>query len=364
MNKFDKNHLVNATQTRRQFLKTVNGLAAGLAAAPFAKLAAAQAGVTYQAAVAQAESYDAKLILRKMTEMVDGLGGLADVVRPGDKVAIKINLTGGAQLKTSAPNIESFMTHPEIVSVLGQLVRDAGAKELYIVESVFDAESYSLFGYEKVAKKLKATLIDLNNPAPYADFETVAVGADSYIYSELILHRLLREVDTFISVAKLKCHTSCGVTLAMKNLVGLVPVAHYRLSEDHNWRSALHGADYSPGRIPRVVVDLNRARPINFSVIDGIKSAEGGEIPRGSFAPNEPGLLVAGKNALATDAVATALMGFNPEANFPDSPFLNGDNYLNLAYDRGLGTNRLSEIEVVGVPIAEAVYPFAPATSQ
>ena len=53
----------------------------------------------------------------------------------------------------------------------------------------------------------------------------------------------------------------------MKNLIGLVPTNHYRLSEDHWWRSALRGAgNKTKARLPRVVVDLNRARPIHLAL--------------------------------------------------------------------------------------------------
>ena len=69
----------------------------------------------------------------------------------------------------------------------------------------------------------------------------------------------------------------------MKNLIGLAPVSLYRTSPEHWWRSAQHGDDYSPSRLPRVIVDLNRARPVHMALVDGIKAAEGGEVPRGSF---------------------------------------------------------------------------------
>jgi uncharacterized protein (DUF362 family) len=51
-------------------------------------------------------------------------------------------------------------------------------------------------------------------------------------------NHILEEVDAFISVANMKCHFNCGVTHSMKNLIGLVPVNHYRLSEEHWWRPA------------------------------------------------------------------------------------------------------------------------------
>ncbi len=44
-------------------------------------------------AIAQADSYDPQLLDRKVSELIDQLGGLGDVVKAGDTVAIKVNLT-------------------------------------------------------------------------------------------------------------------------------------------------------------------------------------------------------------------------------------------------------------------------------
>jgi uncharacterized protein (DUF362 family) len=62
-----------------------------------------------------------------------------------------------------------------------------------------------------------------------------------------------------------------------------------------------------------------------------------------------PHVLIAGKNAVATDAVTTAVMGFDPTAKYPNRRFLRGDNHLNIARSLGLGTNRLDEIEITGI---------------
>ena len=363
------------TMSRRRFLHSAGTAVAGLliggcqSKTPVGTpeppdVAQPRSPPTPQVAIAQAIDYSRDLIRQQVRDVLDGIGGLGDVIRPGDRVAIKVNLTGGTGVDP-LPGVsatESYVTHPEIVRALGELVRDAGAKDIFIVEAVYEWNSYKLWGYEEVAEALDATLIDLNDTSPYDDFSSTPVGADSFIYPDFTFNHILEEVDAFISVPKMKNHWHCGVTHSMKNLIGLVPARSYQLDPQHNHRSAFHGeGDVTKTRLPRVIVDLNRARPIHLALIDGIKTTQGGEGPWiETMTPVEPGVLIAGKDPLATDAVATAVMGHDPIAGFPTVPFVRADNHLTLAYDLGLGVNRLDEIDVVGASIEDVRHEFDP----
>jgi uncharacterized protein (DUF362 family) len=115
-----------------------------------------------------------------------------------------------------------------------------------------------------------------------------------------------------------------------------------------------------PGyRVPRITVDLVAARPIDLAIIDGIESIAGGEGPwiKG-LRLVQPGVLLAGTNPVTTDAVATAVMGYNPRAERGAVPFRTCDNTMLLAERLGIGTTDLNRIEVVGVPVAQALYKF------
>jgi hypothetical protein len=71
-------------------------------------------------------------------------------------------------------------------------------------------------------------------------------------------------------------------------------------------------------------------------------------------------VLIAGTNCVTTDAVGTAIMGYDPMADRGISPFETCDSTLRLAEDMGLGTRDLSRIEVRGVPIQKARFNFKP----
>lgn len=368
----------HSDMSRRAFLKAMGGAAAGLlvagcqgqglpATTPALPISGTPAPSPATVAIVKAESYDRPLIRQQVQAALDAIGGIGDVIRPGASVAIKVNLTGG--VGNPAPHnvlrSESYWTHPEVVRALGELLRDAGAKKLYMVESVYDAESYPEGGFVEAAKSIDATLVNLNIPEPYKDFYTASVGNEAFIYEAFPFNPVLDNVDAFVSVPKMKCHWNCGVTVSMKNLIGIGPLGRFKVKQEDNYRSAFHfgpdGKEEFKARLPRVILDLNRARPVNLSLVDGIVTTDGGEGPwiEGTHLQT-PHVLLAGKNPVATDAVATAVMGFDPTADYPNAPFLRGDNHLNIARSLGLGTNRLEEIEVKGVAIEEVRQKFAP----
>jgi hypothetical protein len=113
-------------------------------------------------------------------------------------------------------------------------------------------------------------------------------------------------------------------------------------------------------RIPRIVAELNAARPIDLAFIDGIETMAGGEGPwiRRGLSMVRPGLLIAGTNAVNTDAVCAACMGYDPRAERGVAPFTNCDNTLLLAERLGIGTADLARIDVTGVPVREAVFKY------
>ncbi len=361
-----------STISRRDFLRVAGVSAAGLiiqSCQPQARIippvAEPTSNISTQVAVSQVRTYDRATIEAQIRELIEGLGGLGDIVKPGDSVAIKTNLTGGVDsgsLRGVEP-VDSFVTHPEVIRALTKAVKAAGAAEIFIVEAVYEWESYRQWGYEDIAEDTGAILIDLNDSKPYNDFHDASVGADKFVYDSFIFNPIINEVDVFMSVAKMKNHYLAGVTHTMKNLYGLVPYRYYRLGENDEYRSGFHGVgEETRSRLPRIIADLNRARPINFSLIDGIKTTQGGEGPWiNTLAPIEPGLLVAGKNCVATDTIATALMGHDPTEEYPNAPYLRCDNHLNIAAALGLGTNRLEDIEIVGQPIETVKTTFSPA---
>ncbi len=352
-------------------MKTLGTTTAGLVVLPYLKPSGVftyghKAASSYLAQVAitqtvntPADSYDPASVKAKVQYLFDTLGGVADVVKKGNKVAIKINLTGGSGSATSAKLngmtiTEAMWTHPAVLQAVGELLIDAGVNgsDIYIVDSLWDAASFDNFGYADVQKALGANMVDLNTPSPYSAFTTRNVGGTPFNFQSFSMNQILSDVDVYVSIPKLKQHAEAGLTCSLKNQVGTVPKSLYTTTTNTGRRQKLHNptGGSSASYLPESICDLNAARPVHLAVVDGIKNSKGGEgvwIP--TFTTYESHVLFAGKDPVATDSIGAYLMGLNCEAT--TLPLPGGgtcDNYLSLLHKNGVGTNQLNEIEVLG----------------
>jgi len=352
--------------SRRKFLTAMGTTTAGLLAAPYLKSVNVfayghknNASYLAKVAVTQATNYDRVLIKQKVQHLFESIDGIGDIVSAGKKVAIKLNLTGGSgsafNPKLQGKSItESVWTHPEVVRAVGELIIDCGVKgsDIYIVEALWDDASYDYFGYKDVQTSLGANKIDLNKTDPYTSFVDREVGPNKFHYSSFKMNQILADVDVFVSIPKLKHHYEAGFTGAIKNQIGIVPKSFYETSNQSR-RDALHTKDgtvSSTSHLPVSICDLYFARTVTLSVIDGIMNAHGGE---GTWNPTfklaEDHIMLAGKNAVATDSVSAYFLGNNPEEpTFTKPDGAKCDNHLYMLNQKGAGTNKINEIEIVG----------------
>jgi uncharacterized protein (DUF362 family) len=307
--------------------------------------------------IANIDNYDYTALKREITAMIDGLGGLSDIIKPGDKVAMKINLTGGAGSYMRNGIVkgyevgpcELYWSHPTIAKIIFELVKDAGAGQLYLVESYWDEKCYTDYGFKDVVDYLGATRVDLNKKEPYAAFGEYPVGAKKLLWDTFTHNQVLHEIDCFISLAKAKQHAIAGQTHTMKNLVGTVPKSLYDNGGGH--RIYIHNHTGAPAANPvdlvQAVLDLNMCRPVNLGFNDAIKTCLGTEGPWTKLIPRTFNTLIASKDPVAADAVSTSVIGFDPMAADYSDTFPETINYLKLAEELGMGIHDLNNIEVV-----------------
>ena len=349
------------TISRRKFTQIIGATSVGLVFSPafFIKNASASVYSNTIVATATISSYDEAFLKEVVRKSFANLGGLGDIIKPGDSVGIKINLTGGAAQAANYQSAsgklvgETYWTNPVLLKVVGQAIKDAGAGKLYILEALNDWESINNFGYKEVIDSLSATFIDLNEKAPYTEYIEKSVGDQYLIYPKLTLNGIFNELDCLISMPKAKQHATSGVTHGMKNLVGILPIPSGIYNQGASYRAGIHQLQVHDGipnnNLCRVILDLNRANPVHLVVNDAVKTVLGSEGPwtGEGITPATFNKIIIGKDPVAVDSVSTSIIGFNPMANDFKSPFTKSLNYLKLASEKGLGEYDLTKIEII-----------------
>lgn len=391
--------------TRRDWL-VLSGLAAGAVAARPAKGAriteearATSPGPAEPVSVAKVRSYDEDLTAR-FRQMFDQIGGIDQQVK-GKTVGIKLNLTGDGRFPGYTVG-ETHWVHPRVVGAAVAAFGALGAKRIRILEGAEKRKP----GY-KLEDKMLSGGWDVNairNAAPLVEFEDtdrlgqgkqfslLKVQSKPYVFPGFLVNHSYEDCDFFVSLGKMKNHEEMGLTICIKNLFGTTPLGVYGDREQvfhYGYKQAPAGAPvevdpqstrYEGWRLPRILVDILGARPVDLAIADGINSMVGGEGPwvLGSK-PVHPGILVVGKNCVNTDTVAAACMGYNPRAGRHEAPyrvfknpkdhpsdqlhpdnetFQYADNMMLLAEAAGLGSADLTKIDVRGVPIKEAMFEY------
>ncbi|MCC6394757.1 MAG: DUF362 domain-containing protein [Bryobacterales bacterium] len=364
-----------------------------LALAAAAPILAAKSAPTAPVSIAKVPSYSEDLVA-VFTKMFDQIGGAGRLVK-NKTVTVKLNLTGSPGLRFQGKALGlTHYSHPKTVSAMAHVLHSAGAKRIRFTESAWATagplEDYLLDSGWNVRQLLAAApnveFENTNGLGKGKQYHRFPVRGGGLIFPAYQLNHAYADTDVFMSMAKLKNHETCGVTLAMKNIFGITPASIYgddAGKDEPNERPTKGRAEVchfgkrkpascappeiNPGsdrestyRMPRIVAELAATRPIDISFVDGVETMSGGEGPwiRRELAHVKPGVMILGTNPVTTDSVATAVMGYDPRAPKGTAPFQRCDNSLTLAESLGVGTTDLNNIEVAGEKIKDVVFRF------
>jgi uncharacterized protein (DUF362 family) len=366
--------------------------AAGIGALPRFTRAAPAARV----ALGRCRAYDAGVLatLRTMFDQLGGIGGLVS----GKTVAIKIHMPSPLRERTGfRPAWETRWSHPMVIGAAVRLIGQAGARRIRILEGSAEddhpLEENMLIGGWNPADLLNAAAnVEMENTGFLGgakQYSRLEVPGGGLIYPAFDFNHSYKDCDVLVSIAKVKEHPDSGVSLTMKNMMWAVPGTVYGDSAGFDapavrpfgaftmfykgHRQPPEGSPpeknpkspRDPGyRLPRILVDLAAARPVHLAILDGIETQTAFENATAEPGTGrqlrlvKPGILVAGLNPVCTDAVAMAAMGFETSAGRGAAPFEACDNGLKLAEAAGIGTCDLNRIEVAGLAVREARFPF------
>ncbi|MGI6459727.1 MAG: DUF362 domain-containing protein [Candidatus Hydrogenedentales bacterium] len=334
---------------RREFLK--KGLNAGLLAggsvlmggcpgpAPFLPTA-------HAARVAAIRGTDLADMAR---DALDAFGGAGAIVNPGERVFIKPNF-GGVGMVRYNPITEGDSTKPEIVLAVVEECLKAGAREVLIGEAGqvpgWDwNDVYTLDGAQTMREAVerlnrnyrgRAVLSCLNSESPGWD-PVPSYNACGFVR----VTELMMRADKVISLPVLKTHRWTQITGAMKNFVGVTPLADYGVA-GVGMRVKLHQQG-----IEQSFLDIVRAVQPDFTITDCSICCEGNgpHVLPGYWGTTVDmrerlgdWLLLASTDLAAADATAARVISHEPAEI----------NHLQMAYDQGLGQILEEKIELVG----------------
>ena len=263
------------------------------------------------------------------------------------RIFIKLNI-GIPDLGTYLGRPVAYVD-PQVFEGLADFLRDHTTADVVVgdgTDGIPTLDAAHERGHMAVAERAGFRLVNLHRE-PVSRFDV----PDPAMFRAYHLPAFLHDVDLVISLAKMKAHAICGVTLTLKNLFGTPPGSVYGSP-----RVALH----SLIRLPRVLTDLGRVLPPAIALIDGIV---GSNYHMWVGDPVTSSILIGGDNAVATDAVASRFMGVDPEADHGTAPFLRADNHLKVAAAHGLGPIAANAIDVDGaLPAGRRPYTIEGAT--
>jgi len=274
--------------------------------------------VKHKISIGYVDSYEYGRLRAAVVSLLEPLGGMGAFVGPGERVLLKPNM-----LAARAPDA-AVTTHPALVQVVAELVRDAGA-------SVMVGDSPGIDGFQRVADRTGIGRAVRESGADLVPFVETVELPGSGTFRRIELARVYWEADKIINLPKLKTHEMMTMTCAVKNLFGAVVG-----TEKAGWHLK---AGASRQQFARLLLEIYLLKKPVLNIVDGIVAMEG-DGP-GSGDPLGLNALIAGVNPVAVDLIAARLAGIPPELLHIERE----------AERMGLAGVQREEIEIVGAAL-------------
>ena len=260
----------------------------------------------------------------------------------GKKVLLKPNAA-----RLALPG-QGITTHPLVVKAALDYLREVGIDDVAIGEScIFGVDAHEAFqrtGMREISENGKVPLINMDQCNSME--VTIRKGR---ILRKIRVPTILKAFSFIISIPVMKTHMHTRVTLSIKNMKGLL------------WRrekARFHQLRCNPRlmqgykELDMAISDMASVLFPHLAIIDGTVGMEGMGPAYGK--KKATGVIVVGANALSADAVASRIMGFDPEL-IP---------HLKLSALKGLGEIKTQNILVKPRDYLKWKSPFEPPPSR
>ncbi|MBL7204256.1 MAG: DUF362 domain-containing protein [Desulfobacteraceae bacterium] len=254
---------------------------------------------------------------------VDLLGGMKQFVKPGDRVVIKPNMS------FPTPPERASNTHPEVVHELAAMCKEAGAARILVLDHTLYREELCLerSGIRKACNPISKKMVFALSDDRF--YKTTDIPEGKSMTSTDIMKEVLRS-NVLIAAPVAKSHSSTGVSLSMKGMMGL----NYDRSVMHR-KYDLHTS----------IVDLCTILKADLTVIDGTRvlSTNG---PGGPGKVLKRDTVIASKDMVAADAYAVSIFEWYGKRFKPRQV-----RHIREAHERGLGRMDVENLYVKAIDL-------------
>jgi uncharacterized protein (DUF362 family) len=244
---------------------------------------------------------------------IASLGGMKQFVKPNQTVVVKPNIGWD-----SAPE-RAANTNPQLVKRIVEQCKLAGAKTVYVFDNTCAEATrcYKMSGIEDAVKSAGGTMVSGKSAGYYQD---VVLPKGKRLKNAKV-HELILESDVFINVPVLKNHGGSTLSVAMKNMMGVVWDREYWHSND------LH----------QCIADFASYRQPDLNIVDAYRVMKRNG-PRGVSVADVATLKyqLIGKDIVAIDAAAAKIFGIDPKQV----------KHIGLAEQHGVGSSNIDALKV------------------
>jgi len=276
--------------------------------------------VPYLVGIAPCQDYGPEKVRTAVDSAVTHAGGWPLI---SGNVLFKANI-----LAPRSPE-DAVTTHP---AVLRGAIHSLKASNPEIQELLVADNPGYIFSHQKEMLLARSGMVELERSGLakvdlLSERGLVNVAKGKALLSSMRISRTYLEATTVINAAKLKTHVETEMTGCLKNIFGIADTAT---------RKSAH-ASRSDEHLCHAILDIFEIRPPEFHLLDAVIAMEGKGPSHGT--PRHLGWILAGKNALAIDAVAAWMMGYQDPFSIP---------LLRVAHKRGIGPGSLEAIHLRG----------------
>ncbi|HIE55228.1 MAG TPA: DUF362 domain-containing protein [Chromatiaceae bacterium] len=205
------------------------------------------------------------------------------------------------------PHTQGATTNPQVVAAAIDYFKSLDAVDIAIGESpitgVRISEAYEISGIKEIACARNTKLLDFDSQ-PYQILKIPG----GRVINQIKVTWFWWNFDFIVSIPVMKTHMHTDVTLALKNMKGMLwrrqKVVFHQIHVPEHRKDGEKELDLA-------ISDMTSALYPHMAIIDGSIGMEG--LGPGAGQPKAADLIVASTDALSADWIATRLMGIDPK---------------------------------------------------